>query len=257
MLIDTHSHINSERLDDCRDEILKNLESGRVGRVICPSFSLESSKTSLMVAKQSDRVWAALGVHPENCAEFDDATLRWLDENLSDKKVVAVGEIGIDYHYGADDYKLQRSVCETQIQLAKKHNLPIVFHMRDAWDDCLAILKEFRGEISRGVVHCFDGDREVAEKILELGYYISFTGLITFPARTELREVVKIMPHEKLMVETDAPYLAPQNYRGKLNRPEYVAEVADMVASLWGMSSEKVDEITTKNAITFFDRMGK
>ncbi len=257
MLIDTHSHINSERLDDCRDEIIKNLEKGRVGRVICPSFSLESSITSLALANENKRVWAALGVHPENCAEFDEKTSTWLDENLSNPKVVAVGEIGLDYHYGTDDYKLQRIVCEKQIQLAHKHNLPVVFHLRDAWDDSLALLREFRSDISKGVVHCFDGDKATAEKILELGYYISFTGLITFPARVELREVVKIMPHDKLMVETDAPYLAPQSYRGKVNRPEYVADIADMVASLWGISSEKVDEITTKNAVNFFDRMGK
>ena len=257
MLIDTHSHINSEKLDELRPEILKNLKTGRVQRVICPSFSLESSRTSLDMSQASPRVWAALGVHPENCQDYDKATHLWLDENLSNPKVVAVGEIGLDYHYGADDYKEQRAVFEDQIRLAHQHDLPIVFHMRDAWEDSLSMLKEFRSEIKRGVVHCFDGDRAVAEKILELGYYISFTGLITYRGRDELREVVKIMPKDKLMVETDAPYLAPQAFRGKVNRPEYVSEVADMVAALWGISSETVDEITTKNAFSFFDKMGE
>jgi len=255
MLIDTHSHINDERLDDVRGEIVKNLASSRVGGVICPSFSLKSSKTSLVMAN-NDRVWCALGVHPENCAEYDMVTHNWLDENLSNQKVVAVGEIGLDYHYGADEARLQHKVCEDQIMLAKNHNLPIVFHMRDAWEDSIALLKDFRSEIKRGVVHCFDGDIKSAEKILSLGYYLSFTGLITYKGREELREVVKIVPHDKLMVETDAPYLAPQAFRGKINRPEYVTEVADLVASLWGVSQSEIDEITTKNAKTFFDKMG-
>ncbi len=256
MLIDTHSHINSERLDDVREEIIQNLKSGRVGRVICPSFSLDSSKTSLELACQAPRVWAALGVHPENCAEYDEATEKWLDGNLSNPKVVAVGEIGLDYHYGADDFRLQHSVCEAQIRLAKAHDLPIIFHMRDAWEDSLKLLREFRSEIKRGVVHCFDGGMHEAEEILALGYYLSFTGLITYPGREELREIIKIVPHDRLMVETDAPYLAPQKFRGKVNRPEYVAEVANMVASLWGTTSDKVDDITTQNAKTFFDKMG-
>jgi len=256
MLIDTHSHINSEKLDNVREEILSNLKTGRVGRVICPSYSFESSKTSLEVA-QNDRVWCALGVHPENCMEYNAQVESWLRENLSNKKVVAVGEIGLDYHYGDKDSKLQHKVCEAQIELAHEFDLPIIFHMRDAWPDTIKLLKSFKNEIKRGVVHCFDGDRKSAEEILALGFYLSFTGLITYPGRQELREIVKIVPKDRLMVETDAPYLAPQEFRGKVNRPEYVASIADMVASLWEIEISSVDDITTQNAKAFFDRMGE
>ena len=252
MLIDTHSHINDEKLADSLEEILKNLSTGRVGGVICPSYSLDSSKTSLIVA-QNDRVWAALGVHPENCTQYDATTKRWLDKALSNPKVVAVGEIGIDYHYGKENVAKQKQVLLSQVELAHKHDLPVIFHMRDAWEDCLLFLKNHKDIIKRGVVHCFDGDANVAQKIVDLGYYISVTGLITYPKNAKVREAVKIIPHERLMVETDAPYLAPQKYRGKINRPEYVAEVADMVASIWGIGSEEVDRITTQNAKRFFE----
>ncbi len=254
MLIDTHSHINDEKLSSVLGEIVSNLQTGRVGGVICPSYDLESSKTSLIVA-QNDRVWSALGVHPENCGEYDDSTQLWLDQALTNPKVVAVGEIGLDYHYGEENKLRQMEVLKEQVNLAIKHDLPVIFHMRDAWDDCLQFLSDYRHKIKRGVVHCFDGDAVVAQKIVELGYYISVTGLITYPKNQSVRDAVKIIPHERLMVETDAPYLAPQKFRGKVNRPEYVSEVADMVASIWGISSAKVDEITTQNAKRFFEKL--
>ena len=251
MLIDTNSHINDEKLVDTLDDILNNLSAGRVRGVICPSCSLSGCASSLKVA-QNGRVWAALGIHPENCAEFDKAAYDWLDNALSNDKVVAVGEIGLDYHYGTHDRDLQHKVLSLQLDLAIKHDLPVVFHMRDAWDDCLKILKEYRGKIKRGVIHCFDGNSDIARQIIDLGYYISVTGLITYPKNDSVRESIKIIPHDRLMVEPDAPYLAPQKYRGKTNRPEYVTEVADMVASLWELDSNTTDEILTQNAKKFY-----
>lgn len=257
MLIDTHSHINHERLSSTLDEIITNLETGRVGGVICPSYSLDSSITSLAVANRSPRVYCALGIHPENCTEWNEQVTQFLLDNLDKPKVVAVGEIGLDYHYGIEQADLQKKVLVEQLRLAKQFDLPVIFHVRDAWDDFFAVVSEHRDLIKRGVVHCFEGDSTIAKKVLGLGLYISITGLVTFKPRTALREAVAEIPLNKLMVETDAPYLAPEPHRGELNRPEYTALVADKIAELKGLDRQEIDEITTNNAYTFFYKMEK
>ncbi len=255
MLIDTHSHINHEKLADSLPEILQKLETDRVGAVICPSYDLKSSKSSLIVAKHP-RVACALGIHPENCAEYNAEVEKFLLSNLGDKNVVAVGEIGLDYHYGVDKKELQRKVLVRQIELAHKFDLPIIFHVRDAWDDFFKVIEQNKTLIKRGVVHCFEGDSEIAEKLLDLGLYISVTGLVTFKHREALREAVKIIPLDKIMCETDAPYLTPEPFRSKVNKPEYTALVADKIAEIKGENSASIDEITTKNAFVFFDKLG-
>ena len=257
MLIDTHSHINHERLADMLDEIITNLETGRVGGVICPSYSLDSSITSLAVASRSPRVFCALGIHPENCAEWNEQVKQFLLKNLDKPKVVAVGEIGLDYHYGNEQADLQKKVLVEQLHIAKQFDLPVIFHVRDAWEDFFAVVSEHRDLIKRGVVHCFEGDSEIAQKVLGLGLYISITGLVTFKPRTVLRTAVAKIPINRLMVETDAPYLAPEPHRGEINRPEYTALVADKIAEIKGLSKQQVDEITTNNAYAFFDKMEK
>ncbi len=256
MLIDTHSHINHERLADSLAEIIKNLDTGRVGQVICPSYSLESSRTSLAVAKHP-RVYAGLGIHPENATEWNAETENFLRIHLNETKVVAVGEIGLDYHYGTDKKGLQHDVCIRQMELAREFNLPVIFHVRDAWEDFFELVKNHRDLIVRGVVHCFEGDSEIAKTLLDLGLYISVTGLITFKHRDALREAVKLIPLDRLMVETDAPYLSPEPHRGELNRPEFVSLVADKVAELKCMTPVEIDEATTKTAYTFFNKMQK
>ena len=257
MLIDTHSHINHEKLSNTLDEIIDNLETGRVGGVICPSYSLDSSITSLKVANRSPRVYCALGIHPENCVEWNEQAHQFLLENLNNLKVVAVGEIGLDYHYGTEQADLQKKVLIEQLKLAKQFDLPVIFHVRDAWEDFFAVVSEYRDLIKRGVVHCFEGNSAIAQKALALGLYISVTGLITFKPRATLRAAVAEIPIQKIMVETDAPYLAPEPHRGEINRPEYTAFVADKIAEIKGMTSQQVDEITTNNAYTFFDKMEK
>ena len=257
MLIDTHSHINHEKLSNTLDEIIDNLKTGRVGGVICPSYSLDSSITSLAVASRSSRVYCALGIHPENYAEWNEQAKQFLLENLDKPKVVAVGEIGLDYHYGNEQADLQKKVLVEQLHIAKQFDLPVIFHVRDAWEDFFAVVSEYLDLIKRGVVHCFEGNSAIAQKALALGLYISVTGLITFKPRAALRAAVAEIPIQKIMVETDAPYLTPEPHRGEINRPEYTALVADKVAEIKGMTSQQVDEITTNNAYTFFDKMEK
>ena len=256
MLIDTHSHINHEKLVNELPEILQNLKTGKVKRVICPSFSYSSSITSLEMAK-NENVFCALGIHPEMANEYDTKMEQLLIENANNLKVVAIGEIGLDYHYGQENKDLQFQVLLRQMELAKEFDLPIIFHIRDAFDDFFEFFEKHKDLCKKGVIHCFEGDIEVAKKALSLGLMISFTGLITFKHRENVREAVKYIPLEKIMVETDAPYLTPEPFRHKVNRPEYVELVAQKIAEIKGESVEKVEEITTQNAYDFFDKMRK
>ena len=257
MLIDTHSHINSEKLAEVLPEIIQNLDSGLIQRVICPSFSFDSSLSSLELAKMYKKVFCALGIHPEMTTEFSDEFTKFFLENAGYEKVVAMGEIGLDYHYGQDNRQAQFDCLNQQIILAKQFDLPIIFHVRDAWEDFFAWLKDYRGEFKKGVVHCFESDASTAEKLLENDLMISFTGLVTFKPRNDIRQAVQIVPLEKLMVETDAPYLAPEPYRGRLNRPEYTEFVARKIAEIKGIDFEEVCVKTTQNAYKFFDKMGE
>ncbi len=255
MLIDTHSHINSEKLADVLPEILENLNSQVVGRVICPSYSFESSVTALGLANSTEKVFCALGIHPDNCLEYSVDFERFLRENANREKVVAIGEIGLDYHTTTGNKQKQFDALNKQIEIASEFNLPVIFHIRDAFDDFFDWLKDNRSKFGQGVVHCFEGDSEIARKVLDFNLLISITGLVTFKPRADIREAVGVIPLERLMVETDAPYLAPEPFRGKVNRPEFTEFVARKIAEIKGVDFETVAEITTQNAYKFFDKM--
>lgn len=255
MLIDTHSHINADELADDLPEILCDLYSGEVGRVICPSFSFESSITSLGLATGNQRVFCALGVHPDNCLECTPQFFQFLRKNLANPKVVAVGEIGLDYHTTRENRAAQFDALNRQIDIAAEFDLPVIFHIRDAFDDFFEWLETNRSRFGRGVVHCFEGDAEVAKKVLGFDLMISITGLVTFPPRADIRAAVASVPLEKIMVETDAPYLAPVPHRGERNRPEYVELVARKIAEIKGVSLQTVSTVTTQNAYQFFEKM--
>ena len=255
MLIDTHAHINVEKMADILPEILQNLDKGPVERVVCPSFSLESSITSLGLAESEQNVFCALGVHPENCLEYDADCESFLVKNAEKDKVVAIGEIGLDYHYGTQNKKVQFEVLNKQIDIANRYNLPVIFHIRDAFPDFFTWLEQNRGRFGKGVVHCFDGDEVIAKKLVEWGLFVSFTGLATFKPREDIRRAIEAVPLDRIMVETDAPYLAPEPHRGQINRPEYTYFVAQKIAQIKGLTFDEVAETTTKNAYEFFDKM--
>ncbi len=255
MLIDTHSHINSEKLADILPEILENLNSQVVRRVVCPSYSFESSVSSLGLANSNPKVFSALGIHPDNCLEFNADFEKFLRENASKEKVVAIGEIGLDYHTTEGNKQKQFEVLNKQIDIASEFNLPVIFHIRDAFDDFFDWLESNRHRFGRGVVHCFEGDSKVASKVLGYDLMISITGLVTFKPRSDIREAVGVIPLNRLMVETDAPYLAPEPFRGRINRPEYTEFVARKIAEIKGVDLETVAQITTQNAYEFFDKM--
>ncbi len=246
MLFDTHAHLNDERFQNDRDEIIMSLNPNGVGAYCEIGYDMESSFNAYLLSQKYDFVYAAVGVHPHDSKDMTKADIPKLIELLKKDKVVALGEIGLDYYYDNSDRPTQREWFATQLDIAKKENMPIVVHSRDAMKDTIDILK-LHGT-GDGIIHCYSGSRESAKILMDMGYYISFAGPVTFKNAREALEVIDYVPLDRLLIETDSPYLAPVPYRGKRNCPVYVAEVAKKVAEIKGISFDEVADITSKNA---------
>lgn len=257
MLIDTHAHIEMKEFEVDREEVIKRAREAGVRYLISVGANMAGSKKAVELAGKYENVYAAVGIHPHDVKEMDDSTIQTLRELARHPKVVAIGEIGLDYFKEFSPKELQVVKFRELLSLAKELNKPVVIHDRDAHEDTLRILKE--EGIQNGVVHCFSGDNEFAKEILKLGFYISFTGVITFPKAGEARKVIEAVPIEKIMVETDCPYLAPVPHRGKRNEPAFVREIAKTIAEVKGLSLEDVARITTLNVKELFgiDGAGK
>lgn len=251
MLIDSHAHLNDKRFDLDREYLIKNLEKNGIELVVNVGADMESSRASVELADKYDNIYAAVGIHPHSATEMNQETLKEIEELSKREKVVAIGEIGLDYFYDNSPRDIQREAFRTQIRLAKRLNMPIVVHTRDADEDTLEILKEER-EGLRGIIHCFSSDRVQMKEYLDLGFFIAFGGPVTFKKTDELKEAAKIVPLEKLLVETDAPYLAPMPYRGKRNEPIFVKETAALIANLKGMMLDDLAVQTVKNTKEIF-----
>lgn len=252
MLIDTHCHLDATRFDEDRAAVLARARAAGVRRMVTIGCDEESSRRALGLAATHDDVFASVGVHPHEAAaapEGFDETLEALSQH---ERCVAIGECGLDYYYDHSPRERQREVFARQVALARKVRKPLVVHVRDAWSDTLDVLHAEGARDAGGVIHCFSGSLEDAERSLELGFYLSIPGIVTFKSPGDLPEVVKRVPLDRLLVETDSPYLAPAPYRGKRNEPAYVLEVARKVAELRDMSLEEIVEVTGKNARTLF-----
>lgn len=246
MLFDTHAHLNDERFDEDREEILSSLTEKGLWAYCEIGYDMPSSFKAAELAKQYDFVYAAAGVHPHDSKDMTDGDFIRLKELLKDKKVVALGEIGLDYYCDNSDRNIQREIFARQLALAKETDMPVIIHSRDAMEDTINILREYG--TGDGIIHCYSGSRESAKILLDMGYYISFAGPVTFKNAASLPEVAKYVPLERLLIETDSPYLAPVPYRGKRNCPLYVEEVCRKIAELRGMPFEEVADITLTNA---------
>ncbi|MBC8062544.1 MAG: TatD family hydrolase [Clostridiaceae bacterium] len=247
MIFDSHAHYDDEAFDEDRVMVLKELKENHIIGVLNCGASIEGARASVNLAKENDFFYAAVGIHPEFADKFDDSMLKELEELADCEKVRAIGEIGLDYfHEENPSREIQKKVFRTQMQLAKKLSLPVVIHDRDAHEDTLNILKEFP-EV-KGVVHCFSGSVEFARECLRIGYYIGITGVVTFKNAKKVVEVVKEIPMDRLLVETDCPYMAPVPYRGKRNRSEYIANIIETISSIRSISVEEVQDNTIKNA---------
>ncbi len=249
MLFDTHAHYDDEQFDGDREELLRSLPGAGVGLVVDPGSDMATSRRAAELAERYDFLYFAAGVHPHDSR---DAPEDWneLRELASRPKCVAIGEIGLDYYYDGDFRDTQKRVLEEQLNLAEELNKPVIIHEREAVADCLDILRRHRAV--RGVVHCCSVSWEVARELLDMGWYLSFTGIITYKNARKSVETVERMPMDRLMIETDSPYLAPVPRRGHRNSSLNLRYIAERVAEIRGMTLEQVAEATTANGRRFF-----
>lgn len=251
MLFDTHAHFDDEQFDADRDEVLKSLKSYGVGNIVNIGSSMKTSRTSIALAEKYDFVYAAVGVHPSETGELCETDIDELKRLAANPKVRAIGEIGLDYHYPDDvEPSIQKKWFVRQLELAKELNMPVVIHDRESKGECLEILKEHK--ISNGVVHCFSGSAETAREILKLGMMISFTGVLTFKNAKKAIAACAAVPLDRLMIETDCPYMSPEPHRGKRNFSGYVEFVARKMAEIKGVSYDELVDITERNAKRFY-----
>ncbi len=250
MLIDSHAHLDS--LEDL-PEVLKRAREAGTERIVAISSSLSSSANTIEIARSNENIYAAVGIHPHNASTTNEEVIRELESFIEEPKVVAVGETGLDYFYMNSEKDVQIKSLIEHIKLGKKHELPIVIHVRDADEDLTEILKKEDVSSKTGVIHCFTGGYEQAEVYLDLGFYISFSGIVTFKKSEENREAAKNIPDDRILVETDSPYLAPVPHRGKTNEPSYVRHVAETVAQVRGVTLEELAEITSANTKRLFN----
>lgn len=250
MLFDTHAHYYAEQFDPDRDEVLAALPAANVGLVLCPGCDLESSRQSIALAEQYPFLYAAAGVHPEDALGLPDDWLEQVEAMTRHPKVKAVGEIGLDYYWQEVPRDLQKEVFRAQLALAQRLDMPVIVHDREAHGDSLAIVKEFPGV--RGVFHCYSGSVEDAKTLIKLGWHLSFTGTITFKNARKAPEVIAAVPLDRIMVETDAPYMAPTPYRGKRCDSRYVYRMAETIAQIKGLTTQEVENATTANGKRLF-----
>ncbi len=253
-LIDTHAHLQFERFDSDRPEVVKR-NSAELEAIINPGADLDSSEKAISLAQTVSNFYAAIGVHPHHVDNWDESYLPKLEELVKAEKVVAVGEIGLDNHqysgYPEPDLEKQKEILLPQIKLAQKHNKPILFHCRKAYDELYLVIKEFAP--LRGLVHCFMGDSATAKKFVDLGLLISFAGNLTYKDNDHMRTAVANLPEEKILIETDSPYLTPEPHRGTRNEPVNVLFVAKTIATVRNVSLEQVASSTTDNAKRLFE----
>jgi TatD DNase family protein len=249
VFIDTHAHL--EMIEDVSQVIQRARDAG-LERIVAVSSDSASSKRTVEIASDSPIVYAAVGIHPHESAGSTDEALGEIEKLAKGQKVVGIGETGLDYHYMHSPREVQIDSFRKQIDIAKRLNLPLIVHVREAHEHALQIIKDENAWETMGVIHCFTGDYEAAKKYIDEGFYISFSGIVTFKNAEDIREAARKIPIERMLIETDSPYLAPAPLRGKKNEPAYVKYVAEMVAQLRGVSAEKIEEETTTNAKNLF-----
>jgi TatD DNase family protein len=218
-------------------------EQGVRGFVV-PATKLDDSPQAIAIAQQNDDVWAAVGFHPHDAKDCDDAAFAEIERLASSERVVAIGECGLDYHYMHSPRETQLAVFERHIELAKRRDLPVIVHNRESTDDMVALLERSG---ARGILHSYTESLDVARKLVDLGWFISFSGIVTFRSAASLREVARALPHDRVLIETDTPYLAPVPFRGRDNEPAYVVKIAELLATLWDVPLDEVAARTTAN----------
>lgn len=252
MIFDTHAHYDDEAFDEDREELLTHMGERGVEYIVNVGASIASTAKTLELTEQYPFVYGAAGIHPSETAELTSRDIEWIREIAYKEKVVAIGEIGLDYYWPEPDRGVQKRWFKKQLKLAEETGLPIIIHSRDAAADTLEILKEWDAHKTKGVIHCFSYTWEIAREYLDMDYYFGIGGVLTFKNAKKLKEAVMHIPMEKILLETDCPYLAPEPYRGKRNQSEYIFYVAKQLAEIKNLSREEVLEITNNNAKQFY-----
>lgn len=253
MLFDTHAHLNAEQFDEDRDQVIMRAKESGVSTIVNIGFNRETIPTCIELAEKYDFIYAVVGWHPQDAISMKEEDLDWLEELSKHPKVVGLGEMGLDYYWDTSPRDVQAEVFRKQIRLARKVNMPIIIHDRDAHQDIITILKEEKAEEVGGIMHCYSGSYEMAEIALGMNFYISFGGPLTFKNAKKPKEVAAKIPLDRLLIETDCPYLTPHPFRGKRNESGYVKYVAEEMASIHGLSFEEMAKITNENAHRLFN----
>jgi TatD DNase family protein len=254
MYIDTHAHLTFPEFQIDLPEVIRRAKEANVEAVINIALDDEGTRKSIKMAEEYPGfIFNAIGLHPHDASQWNAETYNKLKEIAEKNKIIAIGETGLDYHYKLSPIEQQQMVFRKLLQLAQELDIPAVIHSREAAEDTIKIIREENRGNLKGVMHCFSGDMDLGRWTLDMGLYISFTGNITFPKADKIRQAAKEIPLDRLMIETDCPFLAPQAFRGKRNEPAYVIKVAEKIAEIKGLTAEEVAIATTKNARTLFN----
>lgn len=245
MYFDTHAHIDDKKFNESRYSVIKSALRDNISRIVNVGADVTSSENSVQLADNYDFIYASVGIHPQDAQNVNYEHLERLEQLAAHPKVVAIGEIGFDYHYDFSDKASQSTAFNDQMELAKKLHLPVIIHTREAHSDTLDVLRRFPDVT--GIVHSYSGSVETARILLDMGYYLSFNGIVTFKNAHRPREVLQYLPHDRVLIETDCPYLTPEPYRGQINTPNMVKYVAMAIAEIWGLPVEEVARITLEN----------
>ena len=251
MFVDSHTHIQLSQFDQDRDSVLERAGTAKVNTSLIIGFDLETSLGAIKLAEKYDNLYATVGMHPHDAKKLTPDILDTFRSKLEHPKVIAVGEIGLDYYQNLSTPEEQKDAFEKQLDLAEEMDMPIVIHNRDAYMDILPILEERSAQIN-GVLHCFTGDVELMYRSLETGFYIGIGGIVTYPNAADVQKVAEEIPLDRLLIETDCPWLAPQFQRGKRNEPSFVCAVAEKIAKIRGATIESIGNITTQNFNSLF-----
>jgi TatD DNase family protein len=250
LMVDSHCHLGSKEYVGCTDQVVQRARDAGVDYMLTVSTSTDDMQTNIDIAHSYDGIFCSIGVHPNHCSDCEDFSN--IAHFFNDDKVVAVGEIGLDYFYNESTKNVQKFTLSEILEISAKSNLPYIFHARNCYPDIFDIISEFDG--IQGVFHCYTDNIENAQRVLDLGFYISVSGIITFEKSNDLREVLKYIPDDRLLIETDAPYLAPVPYRGKTNEPAYVKLAARRIAEERKMLLEDLDDLVVRNFFTLFTK---
>lgn len=257
MIFETHAHYDDDRFQSDREQLILSMPERGIGRIVNVGASISSTKTTLALAQKYDFVYAAVGVHPSDIADLNEDTFEWLKQQTAWEKTVAVGEIGLDYYWDKEPevQERQRYWFRRQLELAKEARLPVIIHSRDAAEDTMEIMRQAYAMEIPGVIHCYSYSKELALEYVKMGYYIGVGGGVTFKNARKLKETVEALPLERILLETDCPYMAPEPHRGERNDSSYIPFVAAKIAELKGCTTEEVERVTEENARRLFRKV--